>query len=286
MLIDEYSQHLPIKRMCELLNISRDAYYNWNLSKDLPKTDSNDFALVKQIEEVVLEFPGYGYRRVTAQLKREDKQVNHKKILRIMRENNLTMKKKCRHFRTTDSSHGLPIYPNLAKEIILSGINQLWVADITYIRLKLMFVYLAAILDAFSRKVVGWALRDSLDKDLSLSALRMALARRDFGPGLIHHSDRGVQYACKEYVALLKSRGIAISMTSTGNPYENAQAESFIATLKREEVYLYEYDDIMEALLRIGYFIEDVYNTKRLHSSLGYLPPAEFERDLVTVKLS
>lgn len=286
MLIDEWIEQLPLARMCELVGISRGAYYSWKANGQDGEISAQEIGLKKQIEAIVLEFPGYGYRRVTAELRRSGKPVNHKKILRIMRKNSLTMKKKRRYVRTTDSGHGLLIYPNLAKELLVTGINQLWVADITYIRLRYEFTYLACILDAFSRKVVGWALRDILDHELTLSALRMALARRSFGPGLVHHSDRGVQYACKDYVELLKENGIFISMTQTGNPYENPQAESFIATLKREEVYLCEYDDATEALCRIGYFIEDVYNTKRLHSSLGYLPPAEFERGLVTVELS
>jgi len=286
MLIDEYRCQLPVRRMCELLNICRDAYYSWNASGKILMVDKDDASILRQVEEIVLEFSGYGYRRVTAELKIRGYCMNHKKILRIMRENNLTMKKKRRRFCTTNSNHILTIYPNLTKDLIPSHINQLWVADITYIRLYYEFAYLAAILDAFSRKVVGWSLKGSLDHELTLSALRMALYRRDITSGLIHHSDRGVQYACKDYTDLLKKNGILISMAAAGNPYENAQAESFIATLKREEVYLSQYDDISEALLRIGHFIEDVYNTKRLHSSLGYLPPAEFERNLITVNWS
>jgi len=272
--------------MCELLSISRDAYYSWSLSIDRSITNSHDVAILKQIEEIVLKFAGYGYRRVTVELKRRGHAVNHKKVLRVMREANLILKKRHGRFGTTNSNHGFITYPNLAKHIVPSRINQLWVSDITYIRLRYEFAYLAAILDSFSRKVVGWSLKRSLDHELTLSALRMALYRRDISPGLIHHSDRGVQYACREYADLLRKNGILISMAAIGNPYENAQAESFIATLKREEVYLSQYDDISEALLRVGYFIEDVYNTKRLHSSLGYLPPAEFESNLLTIDWS
>jgi len=286
MLIDEYRDQLPINRMCELSGVSRTAFYAWTSSKHVDVKDLQSMALLEQINEMVLEFSGYGYRRVTAELKRRGYCINHKKVLRMMRKANLTIKKKRSRFHTTDSNHCFFIYPNLAKHLISSTINQLWVADITYIRLYYEFAYLAAILDAFSRKVVGWSLKRSLDHELTLSALRMALYRRDITPGLIHHSDRGVQYACMEYTDLLKKHGILISMASTGNPYENAQAESFIATLKREEVYLSQYDNISEALLRIGHFIEDVYNAKRLHSSLGYLPPEEFERNLVTVNWS
>jgi len=272
------------------MKVSKTAYYNW--SSKIPSVDSlcSENKLGKEMEDIVNEFPGYGYRRVTAELKRRKYAINHKKVLRIMRLKNLTKRRKRRYIPTTCSTHSLPVYPNLAKDIVPTATNQLWVADITYIYLRYEFVYLAAILDAFSRKVVGWALKSSLFQELSLSALRMALVRRNFSPGLVHHSDRGVQYASKEYVNLLKNQGITISMSAKGNPYENAQAESFIATLKREEVYLSNYEDMAEALERIGYFIEDVYNTKRLHSSLEYLPPAEFESKLesklVTVNVS
>jgi len=282
--IFEYTDRLPISRACELSGISRGAYYAWISSPAHLRSGFGEGEVLAEIQEIVIEFPGYGYRRVAAELKRRGYGINHKKVLSIMRENNLIIKKRERKLYTTNSNHGLAIYPNLAKHLVPSFINQLWVADITYIRLGYMFAYLAAILDAFSRKVVGWALRESLDSNLTFSALRMALYRRDFAPGLIHHSDRGVQYACKDYTDLLDKHGILISMAATGNPYENAQIESFIATLKREEVYLSDYDDIAEALQRIGLFIEDVYNTKRLHSSLGYLPPAEFERGLITLK--
>lgn len=286
MLIDEHSGRLPVRRMCALTSVARSAYYNWFYRMPRgPKAWLNR-ELCKEIEGIVLEFPGYGYRRVTAELRRRGQAINHKKVLRVMRENGLTKKRKRRYGATTDSCHGLPIYPNLAKEFIPSAVDKLWVADITYICLKHEFVYLAAILDAFSRRVVGWALRNTLSRDLSLSALRMALVRRNFGPGLIHHSDRGIQYACKEYVDLLKSHGILISMSANGNPYENAQAESFIATLKKEEVHLFEYENMREAQSRIGYFIEDVYNRKRLHSALGYMPPAELESKLTTVGCS
>lgn len=262
------------------MKVSKTAYYNWSFK--MPNVDSScsEDILGKKMEDIVDEFPGYGYRRVTADLKRKGYAVNHKRVLRIMRVKNLIKKRKRRYIPTTCSSHNLPVYPNLTKDIIPTATNQLWVADITYIHLRYEFVYLAAILDAFSRKVVGWALRSSLSQELSLSALRMALARRNLSHKLIHHSDRGVQYASKEYINLLRNHGITISMSAKGNPYENAQAESFMATLKREEVYLSEYEDMAETLSRIGYFIEDVYNTKRLHSSLGYLPPAEFESKL------
>ena len=290
MLIDEYRGRLPITKMCELVKVSKTAYYNW--SSKMPSVSSlcSGDKLSKEMEDIVNEFSGYGYRRVTAELKRRKYAINHKKVLRIMRLKNLTKRKKRRYIPTTCSAHNLPVHPNLAKDIVPTATNQLWVADITYIYLSSEFVYLAAILDAFSRKVVGWALKSSLSQELSLSALRMALMKRNFSQGLIHHSDRGVQYACKDYVNLLRNHGIAISMSAKGNPYENAQAESFMATLKREEVYLFDYENMAEAQERIGYFIEDVYNTKRLHSSLEYLPPAEFESklesELATVNVS
>lgn len=280
-MIDEYRERLSARRMCELASVSKSAYYDWLFK--VPVDDSlRRLELEREIEQIVLEFPGYGYRRVTAELKRRGKCINHKKVLLIMQERRLTKKAKRRFVKTTDSDHTLPIYPNLIKEFIPSDINQLWVADITYIRLRYEFVYLAAIMDAFSRRVIGFSIQNTLSKELSLSALRMALAKRDFGKGLIHHSDRGVQYACGDYIDLLSAHGILISMSRVGNPYDNAQAESFMATLKKEEVNLSEYENILEAQSRIGYFIEDVYNQKRLHSSLGYLPPAEFESDLTT----
>lgn len=275
MLIKSHEETLPVARMCELLGVARSSYYGWR-AKGQGSADLSS-VLWPEIAAITLEFPGYGYRRVTAELKRRGCLANHKRILRIMREKSLVKRRKRRYAATTDSNHTLPIYPNLAKDLIPVRVNELWVADITYIALGYEFVYLAAILDAFSRKAIGWSLKDTLSASLTLSALRMALATRRIEPGLIHHSDRGVQYACRDYSGLLRKNGIAISMARAGNPYDNAQIESFIATLKREEVRLFEYQDIAEARSRIGHFIEDVYNRKRLHSALGYLPPAEFE---------
>jgi transposase InsO family protein len=230
------------------------------------------------IQKQAVQMPAYGYRRITAALQRAGWEVNHKRVLRLMRADNLLCLRKRAFVRTTDSDHALRIYPNLARELRPSGLNQLWVADITYIRLLLEFVYLAVILDAFSRRVIGWALGRTLEAELALAALRMAIGRGRVTPGLVHHSDRGVQYASKDYVELLTEHDILISMSRRGNPYDNAQAESFIKTLKYEEVYRNEYLDFADSRRRIGKFIESVYNQKRLHSALGYLPPAEFER--------
>ena len=254
------------------MNLPRRSYYYH--SKHKP----SDKVLIDRIADLCLEFPRYGYRRVTKQLHREGWMVNHKRVARIMRENGWSCRPRSRKWvRTTHSNHGLPIYPNLIKDLTTSALNQLWVADITYIRILTCFVYLAVILDAFSRKAIGYALSQRLDTGLTLGALKMALCDRHPPPGCIHHSDRGVQYASGEYVKELKLYGFQISMSRRGNPYENAHAESFIKTLKAEEVYLWEYRTMEDVLERIPYFIEDVYNRKRLHSSLGYRPPCEFE---------
>jgi len=223
--------------------------------------------------------PAYGRRRITAELQRGGWTVNHKRVHRIMREDNLLCLRRRKFVVTTDSRHGHPVYPNLAAGLKPTGVNQLWVADITYIRLETEFVYLAVILDAFSRRVVGWALDRTLEATLATGALRRALEQRQPPAGLVHHSDRGVQYACGQYTALLKEHGITISMSRKGNPYYNAACESFMKTLKYEEVYRQEYRDLAEALASIRQFIDKVYNQQRLHSALGYRPPEEFERD-------
>jgi putative transposase len=197
-----------------------------------------------------------------------------------MREDNLLCVRRRKFLITTDSNHGRRIYPNLARALVLTGINQLWIADLTYIRLLEEFVFLAAILDAFSRRVIGWALDRTLDDELTLTALRMAIKQRTPPPGLVHHSDRGSQYASGDYIALLEANHIRISMSRKGNPWDNAACESFMKTLKYEEVYRNEYRDLAEARASIGEFLEKVYNQKRLHSALGYVPPAEFEAQL------
>jgi transposase InsO family protein len=223
---------------------------------------------------------------VCGELERRKKPANHKRVRRIRREENLQCVRRRSFVRTTDSRHGFKVYPNLAKEMVPTGTDQLWVADITYIRLLGEFVYLAVILDAFSRRVIGWELGPTMEGELTLAALRMALRRRQISPGLVHHSDRGVQYAATGYIDLLTQRGIQISMSRRGNPYDNAQAESFMKTLKYEEVYRSEYRNAREVRRGIKRFLEQVYNQKRLHSALGYVPPAEFERNLSKSKVA
>jgi putative transposase len=273
---------MPVRRLCALLGVNR----SWFYAAPASSVEADDTALRDRIEAIVLEFPGYGYRRVSATLHREEREVNHKRVLRIMREESLLCQLERHWVKTTDSRHTLTRYPNLAKDLVLTGVNQLWVADITYVRLPRSFAYLAAILDAFSRKVIGWALSRWIDTALALQALDRALATREVAAGLVHHSDQGVQYASTAYVARLAERGIAISMAAKGNPYENARAESFFKTLKREEVYLKEYADFADAEANLGRFIEDVYNAKRLHSALAYRPPDEFEALLAAAPAS
>lgn len=231
-----------------------------------------------RIEQVVVEYPRYGYRRVTHHLRREGFKVNHKRVSRIMREESLQCQVKRHWVKTTDSDHPYRVYPNLLKGLRATRPNQAWVADITYIRILTGFFYLAVILDLFSRKVIGWALSKSIDTEMTLMALRMALVERRPPWGCIHHSDRGVQYAAHAYVEELRAAGILISMARKGNPYDNATAESFMKTLKHEEVYLWEYRTAQDVKQRVPYFLEEVYNQKRLHSALGYCPPNEFEQ--------
>jgi putative transposase len=269
---------LSIRRMLELGRVSRSSFYRFDPQGQAGA--ERDMDLRDAIQRIALEWPSYGRPRITAELRRQGWRVNPKRVYRLMREDNLLCLRRRKFVITTDSNHGLAVYPNRARELVVTGLGQLWVADITYIRLEWEFVYLAVILDAFSRRVIGWALDRTLEASLTLEALRMALAQRRPAPGLVHHSDRGVQYASTDYTDLLKANGIVISMSRRGNPYDNATCESFIKTLKYEEVYRTEYRDLAEARASIGVFLEQVYNQKRLHSALGYLPPAEFEAQL------
>jgi len=266
---------MTILQMCEAAEVSRAGFYR---RRHEPTTEDRDIDLRDEVQKIALEFSCYGRRRIAAELKRRGWKVNHKRVHRIMREDNLLCLRRRKFVVTTNSNHRHPVYPNIAADMDITAVNQLWVADITYIRLETEFVYLAVILDAYSRRVVGWALDRTLEAVLVMTALRRALQERRPAPGLVHHSDRGVQYACGNYTDLLKENAITISMSRKGNPYDNAACESFMKTLKYEEVYRQEYRDIAEALVSIGEFIDRTYNQKRLHSALGYRPPEEFER--------
>ena len=274
---------IPVKNACSNFQIGKSSFYSWK-KKEQAEDDSD---LRKEIRSITLEFPFYGYRRVTKELHRRKISINHKHVSRIMKEDNLICRRK-RAFKpvTTNSDHNCRIYPNLAKGLIVTGLNQLWVADITYVRMPHGFIYLAAIEDVFSRKCIGWNLGIDIDTQLALEALDMALTKRKtIGfSNLIHHSDRGVQYASDEYTYELKKLNIKISMSRSGNPYDNAFAESFNKTFKVEEVYINEYETFEEALKNIKHFIEIVYNKKRLHSSIGYVPPEEFERKVLKIR--
>ena len=269
---------IPLGRLCELGQVSRAGFYRW---QQAPTAVDPDLDLRDEMQRIAVEFPYYGWRRMQKELKDRGWVVNHKRVRRLMREDNLLCLRRRKFVMTTDSNHDRPVYPNLAAGLELSGLNQLWVADITYIRLELEFVYLAVVLDAFSRRVIGWALDRSLEDELALAALRMALLERKPMPGLVHHSDRGVQYASGDYGNLLKDHEIRISMSRKGNPYDNATCESFMKTLKYDEVHRQEYRDLGEARSCIQRFLEKVYNQKRLHSALGYCSPVKFEQSLV-----
>lgn len=266
---------LTLERMLELGRVSRSSFYRFD-AEGAPGPDT-DMELRDAIQRIALEMPSYGRRRITAELRRRGWAVNPKKVQRLMREDNLLCVRRRKFVVTTDSKHGRKIYPNLARGMVLTAMDQLWIADITYIRLRDEFVFLAVILDAFSRRVIGWALDRTMEDSLTLEALGMALSRRAIQPGLVHHSDRGSQYASGDYTDLLKATGIDISMSRKANPWDNAACESFMKTLKYEEVHRNEYRDLGEARSCIAEFLEKVYNKKRLHSALGYLPPAEFE---------
>jgi putative transposase len=265
---------LSLRTPCRVFGAGRTWWYTHPPVDELATRDT---ALRDAIERIVLAFPGYGYRRVTKALQRDGWKVNHKRVLRVMRDEALLCQLERRFVRTTDSAHPFRAYPNLLADQVLVGPNQAWVADLTCIRLPTTFAYLACVLDAWSRRCIGWELARTIDTTLTLAALYRALTTRQPAPGLIHHSDRGVQYASAPYLARLHEAGAHVSMSATGNPYDNAKAESFFKTLKREEVYLNHYQTFQEAEANLTRFIRDVYNTKRPHSSLGYLPPIEFE---------
>jgi putative transposase len=265
-----------VNALCQMTGLNRAGFYRWRAPRQATPVEVE---LRDEMQKVAVEWPAYGYRRIAHELQDRGFQVNHKRVLRMMREDNLLCVRRRAFMVTTDSRHNLPVYSNLARGMTPTAINQLWVADITYIRLRMEFVYLAVVLDAFSRRVVGWALGRTLEAELVVAALRTALVERRPPPGLVHHSDRGVQYASQVYTDMLKQHHATISMSRKGNPYDNAACESFMKTLKQEEVYRNEYRDFHEARSRIGEFLEQVYNQKRLHSALGYLPPAQFEQN-------
>ena len=268
--------NLSIERMCQLAQVSRAGFYRF-LRSHAPA--ELDITMRSTIQEIVLEHrQRYGYRRVAAELRRRGMMVNHKRVSRMMRVDNL-LTIRTRELRpATDPDNGSEIYLNLASRMKVRGPNQLWIADITYIRLKAEFVYLAVVLDAFSRKVVGWSLDRSLQARLSLNALKQAIANRHPPPGLVHHSDRGVQYACGDYVQMLRNHRMIPSVSRPGNPYDNASCESFMKTLKQEEIYANDYRDLEHIVQSVETFIEQYYNRCRLHSALGYRPPEEFEQ--------
>jgi len=268
-----------------MMGIAKSTFYRDSCIKTLER-QTRDNEIRDYIELVHVEFPGYGYRRIKRHLQRNGILLNEKCIRRVMRKFQLfpIIWKKFR-CQTTDSNHSYTRYPNLSKDTVATGLNQIWVADLTYIRIATCFVYLAVILDRFSRKVIGWALSKSLEPEVCLAALRMAIETRKPGPGCIHHSDQGVQYACNDYIALLEDNELVPSMSRKGNCYDNAFAETFFKSFKYEEVHLNDYVTYADVLKRVPRFIEEVYNRKRLHSSIGYLPPEEFEAILLTGSL-
>lgn len=282
-------EHLPLAQACAALNLNRGSYYRavareaseLSIAEEgKQRKQAENAAWLAEIERIILEFPGYGYPRVTAELRREGRCVNPKRIYRLMGEADLLRPRPPRRVRTTNSEHGLPIFPNLLAECgwrTLTAPNQAWGADLTYVRLGSGFCYLAVVLDLFSRKVVGWNLSESLEAQGALAALEMALSRRQPSAGWIHHSDRGVQYACREYVRRLQAAEARISMTAVGEPKQNAPTERWMRTYKEEEVALQEWETFAEAEQGTGRFIEAVYNDKRLHSALGHRPPSEYE---------
>lgn len=274
---------LSIQHATRLMNVSRCGYYKWlQQSNSNPNQAKIDMQIRDELQKIAIDYPGYGYRRMTVELRRRGHHLNHKRVLRLMREDSLLCFKKRFKPLTTNSNHNHKVYPNLIKDLDIIQRNQVWASDITYIQLTSEFIYLAVILDLFTRKCIGWELSRDIDTQFVLSALDNALKNR-WDPDIkepIHHSDQGVQYASGEYIDRLKEHDFRISMSRKGNPYDNAFVESFIKTLKCEEVYLNEYETFRDALDNISRFIDEVYNKKRLHSSLGYRSPIEFEQEV------
>jgi transposase InsO family protein len=272
-----------VGKQCWLAEVSRAGFYRHWQERE-PKQE--EILLRDRLQQVVLgERRRRGYRYVAQVLRAEGFAINHKRVLRLMREDNLLCLRKRKFVLTTDSDHQFMAHPNLVPGLTLTGVNQLWVADITYIRLREDFLYLAVVMDAYSRRIIGWALDHHLQASLAVGALQMALRERDWKPGVLtHHSDQGVQYACRDYTDLLQQREILISMSRRGNPYDNARAERFMRTLKEEEVYCQRYRNLREARESIGHFLEEIYNRRRLHSALQYQTPAQFEAGRAAVE--
>jgi putative transposase len=276
MMLSSVQGKLSVERMCTLAQISRAGFYRWLKTKE---PAAEETAVRSAIQEIAVQHRRcYGYRRITAQLRQRGMVVNRKRVLRMMQEDNLLAIRTRKFVPTTDSRHSFEVYLNLAKRMELTAPNQLWVADLTYVRVQQEFVYLAVVLDAFSRRVVGWALNRSLRSTVAVDALQQAIDERHPLPGLVHHSDRGVQYASEDYINLLRKRGATCSMSRVGNPYDNARCESFLKTLKQEEIYCREYRDMEDLRVHSSTFIEEYYNRERLHSALGYVSPAAFEQ--------
>jgi transposase InsO family protein len=269
--------------MCRLADVSRASCYRY-LEEKAP--DEAEMAVRVAIhEEVSQHRRRYGSRRICEALRRRGMAVNRKRVARMMREDNLLAIRHRKYIQTTDAKHDYPVYLNLAARMTVTGINQLWVADITYIRLRKEFVYLAVVIDRYSRKAIGWALSRSLSAAVSLAALRQAIEKRQPPPGVVHHSDQGIQYACQDYTAELAAHHMTPSMSRPGNPYDNAFCESFMKTLKQEEIYCHQYADFGELNQHLEEFIDQYYNRQRLHSALGYRTPEEFEQDAAAAAL-
>ena len=270
--------------MCQLADVSRAGYYRHG---EAVTPDEAEMAARDAIQRVVItHHRRYGYRRVTAELHRQGNRLNHKRVLRIMGEDNLLAIRYRKYILTTDSRHDYPVYVNLAARMTLTGINQLWIADITYIRLRTEFVYLAIVLDRFSRKAIGWSLDRTLAARIAVAALQQAVERRQPPPGVVLHTDQGIQFVCSEFQDVVQANGMVPSMSRPANPYDNAACESFMKTLKQEEIYCNQYRDFDALSAHVEEFIENYYNRLRLHSALGYRTPEEFERDAVTAPAS